>query len=149
MYGTYAPKENQSINNVIILSLVISYDSWKPCGKSSFNLLVGLKYKLPLLLFSIAAIISQHIFLIFLLHVFVGGSCKHFVLVKVFSNCEPLHFFFNFRGEVKSISTQSIILYYEICNGELGPQVSIKLLHFLNKCMLFTFSASLVLKRYF
>lgn len=62
MYGTYAPKENQSINKVIILSLVISYDSWKPCGKSSFNLLVGLKYKLPLLLFSIAAIISQHIF---------------------------------------------------------------------------------------
>ncbi len=41
MYGTYTPKENQSIYKVIILSLMISYDNLKAYGKSYFSLLLG------------------------------------------------------------------------------------------------------------
>lgn len=36
------------------------------------------------------------------------------------------------------------MLCYEVCDGDLGPHVSIKLSHFLDQCSLFAFSASLV-----
>lgn len=48
MYGTYTRKENESIYEVIIISLMISYDNWKEYYKSSFNLLLGVKLTLQL-----------------------------------------------------------------------------------------------------